>query len=173
MHLESFVRTIPDFPREGIGFKDITTLLRDADAFREAVRLMTDPFRGEHIDKVAGIESRGFIFGGAMALELGAGFVPIRKPGKLPAETISESYTLEYGSDAVEVHRDSILPGERVLLVDDLLATGGTMAAAVSLIQQLKGDIAAAVFLIELSFIGGREKLAGIPVRVLIDYQSE
>ncbi|MBN2416604.1 adenine phosphoribosyltransferase [bacterium] len=173
MQLEPYIRTIPDFPRKGIGFRDITTLLREPDAFREAVRLMADPFRGERIDKVAGIESRGFIFGGALAIELEAGFVPIRKPGKLPAEVISESYTLEYGSDSIEVHRDAVLPGERVLLADDLLATGGTMAAAVNLVSRLKGEVAAAVFLIELSFIGGRARLEGIPVHVLIDYRSE
>ena len=159
MKLESYIRNIPDFPKPGIGFKDITTLLKDHNAFKAAVSDMCDPFRGQKIDQIVGIEARGFIFGSAMALELGAGFVPARKPGKLPAETLKEAYTLEYGEDAIEMHKDSIEPGQKIIIADDLLATGGTIAATVNLVKKLGGDIVAAVFLVELSFINGRRRI--------------
>ena len=171
--LKSTIRNVPDFPKKGIGFKDITTLLKDPKAFRQSVMALCDPFRDISLDAVVGIESRGFIFGGAMAVEMEVGFVPIRKPGKLPAETEREAYTLEYGEDAVESHKDAIARGGRVLLVDDLLATGGTAAAAVRLIQKLGGVVEGTAFLIELSFLKGRKKLGDIPIHVLVEYESE
>jgi len=171
--LKSFIRTVLDFPKKGVGFKDITTLVKDKEAFRQAVKELCAPFKQEQVDVVVGIESRGFIFGGAMAVALGVGFVPVRKPGKLPAETVKEEYTLEYGTDAIEIHRDAIHPGMRVLVVDDLLATGGTAAAAVRLVHKLGGVVIGAAFLIELDFLGGRKKLSGVPIHVLIRYESE
>lgn len=167
------IRSVPDFPKTGIVFRDITTLISDADAFRDAVRRMADAFRDERIDLVVGVESRGFIFGGAVAVELGAGFVPIRKPGKLPAETTSETYELEYGTDTVEIHADAVRPGERVLLVDDLLATGGTMAAACRLVERLGGEIVGIAFLIDLAFLKGREKLGPRKIVALVTYDAE
>ena len=171
--LKSLIRNVPDFPKEGIGFKDITTLLKDGPALRQAVQQMYEPFKDDGVQKIAGIESRGFILGGAMAYELGLGFIPFRKPGKLPAETISESYALEYGTDSIEIHVDSVEKGEKVLVVDDLLATGGTAAAACKLIDRLGGIVVGVSFLIELSFLPGRAKLEGRKVNVLIDYDSE
>lgn len=173
MDLEKLIRNVPDFPKEGIGFKDITTLLKDGSGFREAVRQMWEPFKDDGVQKIAGIEARGFIIGGAMAYEHGLPFVPFRKPGKLPADTISESYELEYGIDSVEIHVDAVEKGERVLVVDDLLATGGTAAAACKLIDRLGGIVVGVSFLIELSFLPGREKLQGRKINVLIDYDSE
>lgn len=167
------IRTVPDFPKKGIMFRDITTLLKDAPAFARAVDLLEDRYRGSRVDKVAGVESRGFILGAPLALRLGAGFVPIRKPGKLPAPVAREEYALEYGTDAIEIHRDAFRPGERVLLHDDLLATGGTMAAACRLVQALGGTIVGISFLIELSFLKGRAKLAPYEVFSLLQYQSE
>lgn len=171
--LEKLIRNVPDFPKQGIGFKDITTLLKDGPGFREAVRRMWEPFKDDGVQKIAGIESRGFIIGGAMAYEHGLPFVPFRKPGKLPADTISESYELEYGIDSVEIHVDAVEKGERVLVVDDLLATGGTAAAACKLIDRLGGVVIGVSFLIELSFLPGRDKLPGRKINVLIDYDSE
>lgn len=173
MDLKQKIRSVPGFPKPGIVFRDITTLLKDPMAFREAVDRMAGQFADKDPEVIVGIESRGFIFGAAMAYKLGAAFVPARKPGKLPAETVRAEYQLEYGTDAVEIHRDAIRPGQRVLLVDDLLATGGTMAATASLVEQLGGDIVGIVFLIELSFLNGRQKLAGYPVVSLIQYESE
>ncbi|NOZ56886.1 MAG: adenine phosphoribosyltransferase [Calditrichaeota bacterium] len=173
MDLKKSIRSIPDFPKPGIVFRDITTLLKDAKAFRQAVDEMADAFADKKPELVVGVESRGFIFGGAMAYKLGIGFVPVRKPGKLPAETVRAEYELEYGKDAIEIHKDAIQPGQKVLLVDDLLATGGTMAATVELVKQLGAEIVGIVFLIELSFLNGREKLAGYPVKALISYASE
>jgi len=170
MNLETFIRDVPDFPKPGIIFKDITPLLKDPAALAEAVRRIADIVRDDDIDCVAGIESRGFIFGTAVALELGVGFVPIRKPGKLPWETISESYSLEYGTDAIEMHTDAVGKGDRVLLVDDLLATGGTMAAAVSLVEKAGADVAAVAFVVELAFLEGREKLGGRDIMSLITF---
>lgn len=173
VELKSFIRNVPDFPKRGIGFKDITTLLKNAEAFRQAVEQLCAPYREKELDVVVGVESRGFILGGAAAIELGKGFVPARKPGKLPADTIKEEYALEYGVDAVEIHRDGIREGMRVLVVDDLLATGGTAAATLRLVKKLGGVVIGIAFLIELSFLGGREKLKNIPIHVLIDFKEE
>ena len=171
--LKSMIRNVPDFPKKGIGFKDITTLLKEPKSFRQSIMALCDPFRETNLDAIVGIESRGFIFGGAMAVELEVGFIPIRKPGKLPAETEKEEYTLEYGVDAVEIHKDAIREGMSILIVDDLLATGGTAAAAVRLVRKLGGVIEGAAFLIELCFINGREKLGDILIHVLVEYDSE
>ncbi|KPK60936.1 MAG: adenine phosphoribosyltransferase [Planctomycetes bacterium SM23_32] len=173
MDLSSYIRSIPDWPKPGIVFRDITTLCREPDALRAAVDALAAPFEGEQIDLVLAAEARGFIFGGAVASRLGAGFVPVRKPGKLPAETIERSYELEYGVDTLAVHRDAIRPGDRVLVLDDLLATGGTVKACCELVEELGGEVVACAFLIELSALGGREKLAGRRVVALIDYPTE
>lgn len=170
MDLAQMIRDVPDFPVKGILFKDITTLIKDPAAFREAVDRMAAPYEGMEIDLVAAIESRGFIFGAPLAYKLGAGFVPVRKPGKLPAETISASYTLEYGTNTLEMHKDAIRPGQRVLLVDDLLATGGSAEAAATLIEQLGGKVVGVAFLIDLTFLHGVEKLKGYDVRSIIQF---
>lgn len=170
MDLAKMIRDIPDFPVKGILFKDITTLIRDPDAFQEAVDALLDYCIDKDIDIVAAIESRGFIFGAPLAYELAAGFVPIRKPGKLPADKISVSYTLEYGTNTLEMHKDAIEPGQRVLLVDDLLATGGSAKASVDLIEKLGGEIVGIVFLIDLTFLKGVEKLEGYDVFSLIKF---
>jgi adenine phosphoribosyltransferase len=172
MNLIDSIRTIPDYPKPGIQFRDITTLLGDARAFRRAVDEMVQPLAGTKVDKVAGIEARGFIIGGAVAHQLSAGFVPIRKKGKLPYKAVSIAYSLEYGLDEMEMHEDALLAGERVILVDDLIATGGTATAAASLIRQLGGDIAAACFIVDLPDLGGAEKLRamGVPVVSLVSY---
>ncbi|HET9847850.1 MAG TPA: adenine phosphoribosyltransferase [Candidatus Dormibacteraeota bacterium] len=154
------IRDVPNFPREGILFKDITTLLQDADAFRQAVDIMAETYRGKSVDLIVGVESRGFIFGGALAYLLKAGFVPVRKEGKLPSQKISESYALEYGSAILEIHQDAIKPGEQVVIVDDLLATGGTARATARLVQQLGGKVVGISFLIELKFLKGADNLA-------------
>ncbi len=167
------IRTVPDFPKKGIMFRDITTLLKDGPAFARAVDLLEEQYRQSRVEKVAAVESRGFILGAPLALRLGAGFVPIRKPGKLPAPVAREDYALEYGTDAIEVHRDALRPGERVLLHDDLLATGGTMAAACRLVSALGGTVVGISFLIELSFLKGRAKLAPYEVFSLLQYHSE
>ena len=166
--LAALVRDINDFPKQGIVFKDITTLLKVPQAFRQAIDELTDSFRDERVDVVVGMESRGFIFAAPLAYNLGAGLVPVRKLGKLPHETLSIEYALEYGSNTLEIHRDGIQAGQRVLVVDDLLATGGTVAATVELIQQLQGEVVAAAFLIELPFLAGRKALPGIQVVSLI-----
>jgi adenine phosphoribosyltransferase len=168
--LERLIRDVPDFPKPGIVFKDITPLLRDAKGFASAVDGLGTPVRGKKVDAVVGIESRGFIFGSALALRLGVGFVPIRKPKKLPWKTRTASYELEYGSDTVEIHEDALLPGQSVLLVDDLLATGGTMEACCRLVQELGAKIEACSFVIELAFLNGRERLKGTPVHSLLRY---
>lgn len=173
MDLASYIRGVPDFPKKGILFYDITTLLQEPEAFRAAVEQMCAPFRGKGVQAVVGIESRGFIFGGAMAIELGTSFIPVRKPGKLPAETVQESYTLEYGEDRIEIHKDAISEGMPVLVVDDLLATGGTMAAAVRLVRKLGGLVLGTTFLIELDFLKGRDQLKDVPVHSLIHYDGE
>ena len=164
------IRSVPDFPKAGIDFKDITTLLKDPEMLNLAICSMLDPFSAERIDKIVGIESRGFIFGTAMAYKIGAGFVPIRKPGKLPAETISEEYELEYGTDKVEIHLDAIEKGENVLMVDDLLATGGTAEASVKLLEKIGANIVGLTFLIELDFLNGREKIDKYNVQSVIHY---
>ena len=170
MDLEKYIRDVPDFPTEGIIFKDITPLLADAEALAEAVRLLAEPFEGAGVELVAGIESRGFIFGGAVARQLGAGFVPLRKPGKLPYKTVRKEYALEYGTDAVEIHADAVQPGQKVLMVDDLLATGGTAKATIDLVEQLGGEVVAVLFLIDLTFLKGVEKLKGYDVYSLIKF---
>ncbi|WP_235865805.1 adenine phosphoribosyltransferase [Pseudovibrio exalbescens] len=166
------IRTIPDYPSKGILFRDITTLLKDAKAFRRAVDALVQPYAGSKIDQIAGIEARGFILGGAVAHQLSAGFVPVRKKGKLPAATVEQEYELEYGSDVIEMHRDAIQPGEKVILVDDLIATGGTADAAVHLLRNVGADIVAACFIIDLPDLGGRAKLEklDVPVRTLVEF---
>jgi adenine phosphoribosyltransferase len=159
MELAPFIRDIPDFPKPGIIFKDITPLLGDPAALKDTVEQLIAPFENEGIEIVTGVESRGFIFAAAAAIRLGAGFVPIRKPGKLPADTIAESYELEYGTDTVEIHSDAIAPGQKVLMLDDLLATGGTMSAACELVKKIGGEIVSSGFVIELGFLNGRDKL--------------
>jgi adenine phosphoribosyltransferase len=171
--LSSHIRSVPNFPKQGINFKDITTLLKDPGAFQSAVALLKDHYASTPVDKVVGIESRGFILGAALAHQLGAGFVPVRKPGKLPAPTIRQEYALEYGVDCVEVHSDAIRPGERILIHDDVLATGGTAAAACSLVKQMQGSIVGISFLIELTFLKGRDRLKPHNVFSLIQYDSE
>src|SRR6267143_976430 len=168
--LKGKIRDIKDFPTEGILFKDITTLLKDGPAFRYVIDAIASRYQKERVDVVVGIESRGFIFGGALAHQLDAGFVPVRKLGKLPGKTIEVEYELEYGRDALAVHEDAIRPGQRVLAVDDLLATGGTMAATLRLIEQLGGRVVGVTFLIELAFLHGREKLKSYPLHSVIVY---
>ncbi|PSH69626.1 adenine phosphoribosyltransferase [Phyllobacterium brassicacearum] len=168
------IRNIPDYPKPGVMFRDITTLLGNARAFRRAVDELVHPFAGGKVDKVAGIEARGFIIGGAMAHQLSSGFVPIRKKGKLPHDTVRVAYSLEYGVDEMEMHRDAIAPGDKVILVDDLIATGGTAEAAVKLLHQMGADIVSACFMIDLPDLGGRKKLEalGVNVRTLIAYEG-
>lgn len=168
--LKTHIRDVPDFPKPGIVFKDITTLLKDARAFREALDLFEALCDQHEADIVVAIESRGFILGGALAARLGKGFVPVRKPGKLPAAALRASYALEYGSDSLEIHSDALRKGERALIVDDLIATGGTAKAVAELVEKLGGSVALYAFLIELTFLSGRDKLKGYEVRSLIRY---
>jgi adenine phosphoribosyltransferase len=168
--LRAKIRDIKNFPSEGILFKDITTLLKDGPAWRFAVDSLANRYQGERVDVVVGVESRGFIFGGAVAHQLRAGFVPVRKLGKLPGKTIEVEYELEYGRDALAMHEDAISPGQRVLAVDDLLATGGTMGATLRLVEQLGGRVVGVAFMIELAFLHGREKLKNYPLHSLIVY---
>ena len=172
MNLADAIRTIPDYPKPGIMFRDITTLLGHAEAFRQAVDELTDPFRNAGITKVAGIEARGFILGGAIAHQLKAGFVPLRKRGKLPGETYAVEYALEYGVDAMEIHRDAVIAGERTMLIDDLIATGGTAIAAVELLRRAGAEVLAAGFVIDLPDLGGAEKLRtmDVPVSTLVAF---
>src|SRR6201997_2258364 len=174
MDLTNIIRTIPDYPKPGIMFRDITTLLGDARAFRRAVDELVQPFAGTKIDKVAGIEGRGFILGGAVAHQLSAGFIPLRKKGKLPHKTIAVEYELEYGRDAIEMHLDALAHGERVMLVDDLIATGGTALAAVDLLRQAGAEIVAAAFVVDLPELGGAARLraAGVPVSTLVAFEG-
>lgn len=168
--LRERIREIPDFPKPGILFYDITTLLKDAGAFKEAIDLLTEPFRDTPVDVVVGMESRGFIFSAPMAYQLDAGFVPVRKLGKLPAETVSVEYALEYGTNTLEVHKDAIAPGQKVLIVDDLLATGGTVLGTIELITQLKAEVVGLAFLVELLFLKGRDRLDGHEIHSVIQY---
>ncbi len=167
MPIKSRIRTIPDYPQEGVMFRDITTLLQDAQGFRKAVDELVQPHAGVRIDKVLGIEARGFILGGAVAHQLSVGFVPVRKKGKLPAETIGEEYELEYGSDCVEIHVDAVAPGEQVLLVDDLIATGGTAEATVRLVRRAGAEVVGCSFVVDLPDIGGRRRIEALDVPVL------
>lgn len=171
MHeLAALIRNIPDFPKPGIQFKDITTLLKDPDGFMNTVEALAVRCSEHQPDVIVGIEARGFIFGAAVAFELGVGFVPVRKPGKLPGKTRSAIYELEYGTDKLEMHEDAIEPGQRVVIIDDLLATGGTVAAVASLVKNAGGEVAECVFVVELEFLKGREKLPGLPVFSLIQF---
>jgi adenine phosphoribosyltransferase len=174
MNLRDAIRTIPDYPKPGIMFRDITTLLGSARAFRRAVDELVQPFAGERIAKVAGIEARGFILGGAVAHQLSAGFVPLRKKGKLPHQTIQMEYALEYGTDAMEMHMDAVLQGERVMLVDDLIATGGTAEAAIKLLRQAGADVVAACFVVDLPELGGADRIRGmgVPVSTLVAFEG-
>lgn len=172
--LQASVRTIPDYPKPGIMFRDITTLLGDARAFRRAVDQLVHPWAGSKIDKVAGIEARGFILGGAVAHQVSAGFVPIRKKGKLPHKRVSIAYSLEYGLDEMEMHEDAVAPGERVILVDDLIATGGTAEGAVKLLRKMGAEVLAACFIIDLPELGGADKIRqlDVPVRTLVTFEG-
>jgi adenine phosphoribosyltransferase len=169
-YLKQMIRHVPDFPKPGILFYDVTTLLQDKRGFHEAIGSLSEPFAGNAIDLVVGIESRGFIFGSAVADRLGAGFAPVRKIGKLPSKTLRASYDLEYGADALEIHHDAIRPGQKVLIVDDLLATGGTAKAASDLVRQLGGEVQSLAFLIELVALNGRTKLAGLNLHSVLKY---
>ena len=173
LDLKSKIRNVPDFPKPGIGFKDITTLVGDGEALRESIRRMKALFEGEEIDAVLGIESRGFIFASILAYEWGIGMVPVRKPGKLPYKTISEEYELEYGTDSLEMHVDALKPGQNVLIVDDLLATGGTVAATAKLAERLGARVVGCCFLVELDFLNAREKLPNYRIESLVHYDSE
>ena len=168
--IKSLIRDVPDFPKPGILFKDITPLIGNPEGLSAVLNLLADPFRGLGITAVAGMESRGFIFGVPVAERLGAGFVPIRKPGKLPYKTVSESYALEYGTDSLEIHEDAVKKGDKVLIVDDLLATGGTANAAMKLVRSLGAEVVAAAFVIELGFLNGREKLGELNVHSLLTF---
>jgi len=168
--LKHIIRDIPDFPKKGIIFKDITTLLQDAKSYQRMVDLLAHRYIGQHIDKVVGVEARGFIIGSVLAYKLGAGVVLVRKPGKLPSETFSKTYQLEYGSDTLEMHKDAIKPGEKVLIADDLLATGGTMSAVVDMVNQLGGEIVECCFMTELTFLEGRKRLPEGKVYSLLQF---
>ena len=172
--LRDAIRSIPDYPKPGIVFRDITTLLGNARAFRRAVDELVHPYAGAKVDQVAGIEARGFILGGAIAHQISAGFVPIRKKGKLPHETVRVAYSLEYGVDEMEMHKDAVKPGQKVILIDDLIATGGTAEGAVKLLRQMGADIVAACFIVDLPDLGGRAKLEalGVDVRTLVAYEG-
>ncbi len=168
--LKNIIRDVPDFPKKGIVFKDITTLLQDATSYQRMVDLMSHRYVGQRVDKVVGVEARGFIIGSALAYKLGAGVVLVRKPGKLPSETFSKTYELEYGTDTLEIHQDAIKPGEKILIADDLLATGGTMTAVVELVQSMGGEIVECCFMAELDFLKGRDKLPAGKVYSLLHF---
>ncbi len=168
MNLADKIRNISDFPKEGIEFKDITTLLKDVDAFQEAITKLAQEYEGKEIDYIIGIEARGFLLGAPLALELNKGFIPVRKEGKLPAEKLKKEYDLEYGSNVIEIHKDAFNQGDKILIVDDLLATGGTAKATVELVEDLGGEVVGVGFLLELDFLDGRDKLAGYDVCSLI-----
>ena len=171
--LKKYIRSIKDFPIKGIMFRDITTLLKEPEAIKAALDILMVNIQGKKIDKVVGIESRGFIFGALLAKELGVGFIPVRKPGKLPAETVTQTYQLEYGTDSIQIHKDAISSGDKVLLHDDLLATGGTAEASCKMIEKLGGEIVQISFIIELTFLRGRDKLKKYDVRSLITFEDE
>lgn len=173
--IKETIRTIPDYPKPGIQFRDVTTLLKDARAFRAAIDAMVQPWAGAKIDKVAGIEARGFILGGAVAHQLSVGFTPVRKKGKLPARTLSEEYALEYGTDVVEIHTDAVAETERVLLVDDLIATGGTAEASIKLLRRAGADVVGATFVIDLPDLGGARRIEklGVPCASLVSFDGE
>lgn len=174
-YIKSVVKTVPDYPKPGILFRDVTSVLEDHKAFSSCISLLLEKYQGMGFNKIAGTEARGFLFGAPLAIEMGVGFVPVRKPNKLPREVVSESYELEYGTDTLEIHKDAIQPGDKVLLIDDLLATGGTIAASAALIRRLGGEIAHAGFIINLPDLGGREKLTDIGVESfsLCEFEGE
>lgn len=171
MDLKSKIRIIDDFPKQGISFKDVTTLLKDGEAFRYTIDTMVEMVKDLKVDLVVGPEARGFVFGTPMAYALGAGFVPVRKPGKLPADTLKFQYDLEYGSDSLEIHKDSIKPGQRVLIVDDLLATGGTISSVAKMVEQLGGEVAGLIFIVELTGLNGRDKIKDYNIKSLVQYE--
>lgn len=173
MDLKSMIRNVQDFPKKGIGFKDITTLIKNGPALREAIDRICSHFENKKIDAVLGIEARGFILAGAIAYKKGLGMIPVRKPKKLPAKTIREEYSLEYGTDAIEIHADAIQPGQNILMIDDLLATGGTMRAACNLVEKAGGKVAGIAFIIELDFLDGRSKLKDYEVMSLVHFDGE
>jgi len=173
MDLEALIRNVPDFPKPGIQFKDITTLLKNGPAFKHIIDGWRDRYADRGVDAIVGAEARGFMFGGALAYALGLPFVPVRKPGKLPAETLSETFQLEYGTDTLEIHRDALNAGERVVLIDDLLATGGTMEAVAKLVERLGAEIVEIAFVIELPLLKGRERLQAYPVHTLVEFMVE
>lgn len=173
MNLKATVRSIPGWPIAGVTFRDLTTLMKDPEALRESCNILFDRYREQSIDKIVGIDARGFVFGAVLAYKLGVGFIPVRKKGKLPAETIEKSYSLEYGSGTLEIHRDGIVEGERVVIVDDLIATGGTVGATVSLVERLGGDIIECAFLIELPDLKGREQINGYNVFAIMEFEGE
>lgn len=170
MNFKDYIRVIPDFPQPGIRFKDITTLLQNGPVYKEAILQLKQLVQDKQIDVIAGPEARGFVVGAPLAFELGVGFAPIRKSGKLPGETVEADYSLEYGKDKLAMHKDAVLPGQKVLIADDLLATGGTIETSINLIRQLGGEVVGAAFLIELTYLTGRQKLAGIDVVSLVTY---
>ncbi|MGB3340184.1 MAG: adenine phosphoribosyltransferase [bacterium] len=170
MDLKKYIRDVPDFPKKGILFKDITTLLKKPEPFKYAVDTIVNKYKDQDIDKVVSVEARGYIFGGVLAYNLNCGFVPVRKPGKLPSETLGMDYTLEYGTNTIEIHKDALKPGEKVLIFDDLLATGGTVQATCQLVEQLGAKVVSCVFLIDLTFLKGSEKLKNYEVFSLIKY---
>lgn len=173
MDLKAHIRNVKDFPKSGIMFRDITTLLKNPEAFNYTLKQLLDFAKDKNINKIVGIESRGFIFGSVLAHKLNCGFIPVRKPGKLPAEKVSISYSLEYGEDKLEMHKDAVQPGDKVLVHDDLLATGGTMNAVCQLIEKLGGEIVQVSFIVELSFLNGRDKLKPYDVRSIVNYEDE
>ncbi len=170
MELKKYIRDIPDFPQKGVMFRDITTLLKETEPFRFTIDTIVEKYKNRGVDKVVSVEARGYIFGGVIAYLLNCGFVPVRKPGKLPAETVSMDYTLEYGKNTIEIHRDAINPGEKVLIFDDVLATGGTVEATCKLIESLGGSIVACVFISDLTYLKGSERLKGYEVFSLVQY---
>ena len=173
MNIKNLIRTVPDFPKKGIMFRDVTTLLKDAEGFRQTIDLFYNRYSSFKIDKIVGIESRGFIWAGALAYKMGKGFIPVRKPGKLPAEKERVEYQLEYGKDVLEIHKDAILPGENVLIVDDLLATGGTASAAITLVERLGGKVVECAFIVDLPALKGKEKLSNYNVFNLIEFEGD
>ena len=173
MDLAPLIRNIPDFPKPGIQFKDITTLLKNGPAFQEIINGWRDRYVGMNVDAIVGAEARGFVFGGALAYALGLPFVPVRKPGKLPAATLAETFELEYGTDTLEIHKDALNPGDRVVLIDDLLATGGTMEAVIKLVERLGVEVVEIAFVVELPPLKGRERMQGRPVHTLVEFMVE